>query len=88
MYIHMYVGYWSPCFQQPPVPLPTPQPGTLTILDGSSGGDTGSRGSQRRPSAALATVLVTQLQFLATLSLVDSAVREDSWLADFIVGLR
>lgn len=44
--------------------------------------------SNRRPSATLAFVLMTQIQFLATLSLVDYAVTEDSWLADFIVGLR
>eukprot|EP00903_Cladosiphon_okamuranus_P021834 g20077.t1 len=31
---------------------------------------------------------MTQLQFLATLSLVDYTVREDSWLADFVTGLR
>eukprot|EP00903_Cladosiphon_okamuranus_P006435 g6296.t1 len=63
-------------------------PGMLVTLGGSSGGDTASRASKRRPSATLAVVLMTQLQFLATLSLVDSAVREDSWLGDFVVGLR
>lgn len=31
---------------------------------------------------------MTQLQFLATLSLVDSTVTGDSWLADFVTGLR
>lgn len=31
---------------------------------------------------------MTQLQFLATLSLVDYTVREESWLADFVTGLR
>ena len=46
------------------------------------------RASNRRPSASLAFVLMTQLQFLATLSLVDYTVREDSWLADFVTGLR
>lgn len=44
--------------------------------------------SNRRPSATLAFVLMTQLQFLATLSLVDYTVAEDNWLADFVVGLR
>ena len=31
---------------------------------------------------------MAQLQLLATLSLVDSAVTGDSWLSDFVVGLR
>lgn len=46
------------------------------------------RASNRRPSATLAFVLMTQLQFLATLSLVDYTVRQDSWFGDFITGLR
>lgn len=44
--------------------------------------------SKRRPSATLAFVLMTQLQFLATLSLVDSTVNSDTWLSDFLIGLR
>lgn len=51
-------------------------------------GDPPSSVSQRSPSATLAVALMTQLQFLATLSLVDFAVREDTWLSDFLVGLR
>lgn len=51
-------------------------------------GEVSRNASNRRPSATLAFVLMTQLQFLATLSLVDYAVTEDSWLADFVVGLR
>ncbi|CAM9789606.1 unnamed protein product [Ectocarpus fasciculatus] len=31
---------------------------------------------------------MTQLQFLATLSLVDYVMDEESWLADFVTGLR
>ncbi|CAN0102818.1 unnamed protein product [Ectocarpus sp. 13 AM-2016] len=31
---------------------------------------------------------MTQLQFLATLSLVDYVMDEDSWFADFVTGLR
>lgn len=31
---------------------------------------------------------MTQLQFLATLSLVDSVAEQDTWLADFLTGLR
>lgn len=68
--------------------LPPPQLGSLSNLGGSGGADTTSRTSKRRPSATLAIVLMKQLQFLATLSLVNSVVREDSWLSDFILGLR
>lgn len=44
--------------------------------------------SWRRPSATVAFILTTQLQFLATLSLVEATVTEDSWLSDFVTGLR
>lgn len=44
--------------------------------------------SKRRPSATLAFVLMAQLQFLATLSLVDSTVESGDWWSDFLVGLR
>lgn len=44
--------------------------------------------STRRPSSTLTFVVMTQLQFLATLSLVDSTVVESSFLADFVTGLR
>eukprot|EP00752_Nemacystus_decipiens_P002264 g2145.t1 len=60
----------------------------LAPVGGTRRGETRRRVTKRRPSATLAFVLMTQLQFLATLSLVDYTVREDSWLADFITGLR
>lgn len=47
-----------------------------------------SRITKRRPSAAVAVILMTQLQFLAMLSLVDSTVDSDSWTSDFLIGLR
>lgn len=31
---------------------------------------------------------MTQLQFLAMLSLVDSTVQSDAWMSDFLIGLR
>lgn len=65
-----------------------PQIDAVAPIGETSDGDNLSRASNRRPSATLAFVLMTQLQFLATLSLVDYAVSEDSWLADFVTGLR
>lgn len=44
--------------------------------------------SIRKPSATLAFVVMSQIQFLATLSLVDYTVEENSWLSDFSSGLR
>lgn len=45
--------------------------------------------SRSRPTATLAFLLATQLQFLAVLSLVRHSVAdENSLLADFVVGLR
>lgn len=41
----------------------------------------------RRPSSTLVVLVITQLQFIATLSLVDSVAR-NSFLADFVAGLR
>ena len=67
----------------------TSQVGAVAPIGGTSSGENPRRSkSNRRPSATLAFVLMTQLQFLATLSLVDYTVREDSWLADFVTGLR
>lgn len=43
--------------------------------------------SSRRPSATLVVLVITQLQFLATLSLVDS-VAGNPFMADFVIGLR
>lgn len=50
--------------------------------------DHSQNASKRRPSATVAFILMTQLQFLATLSLVDATVAEDAWLSDFLLGLR
>ncbi|CAM9523853.1 unnamed protein product [Ectocarpus sp. 6 AP-2014] len=62
--------------------------GAIAPVGETGEGDTPSRVSHRRPSATLAFVLMTQLQFLAMLSLVDYVVSQGSWLADFVVGLR
>lgn len=47
-----------------------------------------STASVRRPSATLAFVLIAQIQFLATLSLVDNTGARDSTLSDFADNLR
>lgn len=61
----------------------------LALGGDSDSGDSRQHTSNRRPSATLALVLVTQLQFLATLSLVEYTVAdENSLLADFVTGLR
>lgn len=44
--------------------------------------------SNRRPSATLAIVLMTQIQFLATLSFVGYIDEGDSFLDDLLQGLR
>lgn len=44
--------------------------------------------SVRQPSVTLAMILVTQIQFLAMLSLVESTGTEDSLLSDFARSLR
>ncbi|CAM9711290.1 unnamed protein product, partial [Ascophyllum nodosum] len=44
--------------------------------------------SIRQPSAALSIVMVSQLQFLATLSLVDNAAGEESIMTDLAASLR
>lgn len=44
--------------------------------------------SARNPSSTLAWLLIVQVQFLAVLSLVDSAGSGHSWLADFLRHLR
>lgn len=44
--------------------------------------------SIRQPSATLAFVVMSQVQFLATLSLVDYTVSNDNLLAGFATGLR
>ena len=45
--------------------------------------------TKHRPAATLSFLLVTQLQFLAVLSLVRyTTTEEDSLLADFVIGLR
>lgn len=36
----------------------------------------------------MALVVIGQIQFLATLSLVDSTGAEDSWILDFVGNLR
>lgn len=36
----------------------------------------------------MGVVLMTQIQFLAMLSLVDSTAKEDSLLSDFVNGFR
>ncbi|CAB1103298.1 unnamed protein product [Ectocarpus sp. CCAP 1310/34] len=60
----------------------------LAPADGTAERENPPPASNRRPSATLTFVLMTQLQFLATLSLVDYVMDEDSWLADFVTGLR
>lgn len=47
-----------------------------------------SAASVRRPSATLTFVLIAQVQFLATLSLVDNTGAKDSTLAGFAEKLR
>lgn len=47
-----------------------------------------STASVRQPSATIAFVLIAQIQFLATLSLVDNMGAEDSTLSDFADNLR
>ena len=42
----------------------------------------------RAPSATMSLVLVGQIQFLATLSLVESTGADDSWILDFAKHLR
>lgn len=71
---HLLFGYSFP--RQPPASA------------GISSHGPWSNRRRRRPSATIAVELVTQLQFLATLSLVDSVVDTGSWLSDFVVGLR
>lgn len=44
--------------------------------------------SSRSPTASLIMMIITQLQFLATLSLVDYVIVEAPWLFDFVSGLR
>lgn len=44
--------------------------------------------SIRQPSATMAFVVMSQVQFLATLSMVYYIVKEDTVLADFSTGLR
>lgn len=60
----------------------------MAPADGTAEAENPPHASKRRPSATLAFVLMTQLQFLATLSLVDYVMDEESWLADFVTGLR
>lgn len=57
---------------------------------GPSSAPGGSRdnASDHRPTAAVAFVLMAQLQFLATLSLVDSTVLQEFPMYDFLRGLR
>lgn len=79
----------SPLSAVPLHTLTTPQLGAVAPVGGTSNGENPRRAkSSRRPSATLAFVLMTQLQFLATLSLVDYTVTEERWLADFVTGLR
>eukprot|EP00903_Cladosiphon_okamuranus_P017681 g16281.t1 len=52
-----------------------------------SGGETNTA-SVRQPSATVAVMLIAQVQFLATLSLVDNMGAEKSALADFAENLR
>lgn len=54
----------------------------------ANAGDMSNSVSDRKPSATIAFLLMAQLQFLATLSLVEYDVTEKSWLADFSSGLR
>ncbi|CAM9909350.1 unnamed protein product [Ectocarpus fasciculatus] len=51
-------------------------------------GAEGSSSSIRRPATTMAIVALGQLQFLATLSLVDNTGTEDSELSDFANNLR
>lgn len=61
-------------------------PGNSTTLVESR--DCSQNVSERTPSSTVAILLIAQLQFLATLSLVEATATMDTWLSDFIVALR
>ena len=42
----------------------------------------------RNPSSTVVWLMVAQLQFLATLSLVDSVALKNTWLSDFLEFVR
>ena len=44
--------------------------------------------SKRAPAETMAFMALSQLQFLATLSMVDSTADDDSVLSDFVTNLR
>ena len=67
------------------VPL---SPSTALRQGQSSMVTTQGSSSVRAPSATMAVVLVGQIQFLATLSLVEPTGNEDSWVLDFAENLR
>lgn len=54
----------------------------------SGTGESGDSSRGRNPSATISMVLVSQVQFLATLALVDSTGVEGSWLLEFVESLR
>eukprot|EP00903_Cladosiphon_okamuranus_P012907 g12051.t1 len=64
---------------------PGPAGTTVTVQNPAGAQNTPS---VRQPSATVAFVLVAQIQFLATLSLVDSTGAEDSTLSGFTENLR
>ncbi|CAM9250711.1 unnamed protein product [Hapterophycus canaliculatus] len=62
--------------------------GQPTTAGGETGVSVPNSASIRQPSATMAVVLVTQIQFLATLSLVDNTGTEESTVSDFADNLR
>lgn len=62
--------------------------GQGTIAGGENQVSVPNSASIRQPSATMAVVLVAQIQFLATLSLVDNTGAEESTLSDFAENLR
>lgn len=77
---------------QPALPaVPAPP---LCLVPGASirfskaGGGSSSNVSLRAPAETMVFMVVSQLQFLATLSMVDSTVDDDSFLSEFVTNLR
>lgn len=71
-----------------PLASPHPQGGALALAAAAGSLNEQRHVSSRRPSVTLAFLLMKQLQFLATLSLVDYAVSGDSMLSGLVLGLR
>lgn len=71
--------------QRSPFRLPSVQG---EVVSGQAGAGATNSASIRQPSATMAIVLVAQIQFLATLSLVDNTGAEDSTVSAFADNLR